>query len=113
MAMSSAKSGGTSKAQKKTECRLVGEQHGLTKRSMPFSGYRGGDQIQRQLDGSTRNSHVFANVAEKMRDAGYERTASQCHIKIKAVKREYRVIKDHNSRSGNAKKTSRYGIVHR
>ena len=68
----------------------------------------GEEEVQRQLDGSTRNSHIFDNIVKRLLAAGYTRTASQCRVKIKALKREYRVIKDHNNKSGNSHKTSRY-----
>ena len=56
----------------------------------------GEEEIQ-QLDGSIRNSYIFDRIVERMAAAGYDRTASQCRIKIKGLKREYRVIKDHPS----------------
>ena len=67
-----------------------------------------GEEVQRQLDGSTRNSHIFDNIVKRLLAAGYTQTASQCRVKIKALKREYCVIKDHNNKSGNSHKTSRY-----
>ena len=55
------------------------------------------EEVHHQLDGSTRNSHIFNWIIERMAAARYDRTASQCRIKIKVLKREYRVIKDHPS----------------
>ncbi|KAI0237702.1 hypothetical protein LSAT2_011720 [Lamellibrachia satsuma] len=50
----------------------------------------GEEEVQHQLDGYTRNSHIFDRIVERMTAAEYDRTASQCRIKIKAIKREYR-----------------------
>ena len=76
-----------------------------------FLDFWGEEEVQRQLDGSTRNSHVFDKIVKRMVAAGYARSASQCRIKIKALKREYRVIKDHNNKSGSSHKISRYDII--
>ena len=61
--------------------------------------FLGEEEVQRQLDGSKR---IFA--------AGEARTTLQCRIKMKALKREYPVIKDHNNKTANLHKTSRYNV---
>ena len=43
----------------------------------------GEEVVQHELDGSTRNSHIFDRIVERMVAAGYDRTASQCRIKFK------------------------------
>ena len=70
----------------------------------------GEEAVQNHLDGSTRNRHVFDNIIRRLTEAGYNQTASQCRVKLNALKREYRLIKDFNNRSGNSHKTSRYNI---
>ena len=46
----------------------------------------GEETVQNQSDSSTRNSHIFEKITRRMTEAGYDRTASQCRIKIKALK---------------------------
>ena len=39
------------------------------------------DKIQRMLDGTCRDKQVYARIVEKLGEAGYERTASECKNK--------------------------------
>jgi len=64
-----------------------------------------GDQtIQEQLEGCKKNKQVFQKISEQMREAGYERTLSQCRDKIKKLRGDYRKIKDAIKETGNENK---------
>ncbi|XP_030576045.1 uncharacterized protein LOC115773444 isoform X2 [Archocentrus centrarchus] len=48
------------------------------------------DDVQHGLKTCVRNSHIFAEISEKMATIGYLRTAEQCHSRIKRLKKTYR-----------------------
>lgn len=48
------------------------------------------DDVQHGLKTCVRNSHIFAEISEKMATIGYLRTAEQCHTRIKRLKKTYR-----------------------
>ena len=60
------------------------------------------DKIQRMLDGTCRDKQVYARIAEKLGEAGYERTASECKNKINKLKTWY---KRHHDRPGKPSKS--------
>ena len=69
----------------------------------------GDENIQAQLEGSTRNIKVCAAVAQTLLEStGVQRTAVQCREKIKKLKAEYKQIKNHNNRSGRNRKTCKF-----
>ena len=69
----------------------------------------GDENIQAQLDGSTRNTKVYATIAKThLESGGIQRTPVQCHEKIKKQKAEYKQIKNHNKRSGRNQKTCKF-----
>lgn len=69
----------------------------------------GDENIQAQLDGSTRNIKVYAAIAKTLLESGgIERTPVQCREKIKKLKAEYKQIKNHNNRSGRNRKTCKF-----
>ena len=45
----------------------------------------GDAEIQKQLDGATRNKSIFLNISRKLKDNGYERDWQQCRAKIKKI----------------------------
>ena len=61
--------------------------------------------VQEQLDGATRNQTIFANIAKKLKESGYDRDWQQCRAKIKNLKAEYKKVKDHNGVTGNGRKS--------
>ena len=64
----------------------------------------GEEEIQCQLDGTTRNKKVYRKIAAKLQDNdGFERTAVQCREKIKKLKSEYRRARDRNNKSGRGR----------
>ena len=69
----------------------------------------GDENIQAQLDGSTRNIKVYAAIAQRLLESGgIQRTAVKCREKIKKLKAEYKQIKNHNNRSGRNGKTCKF-----
>ena len=60
--------------------------------------------MQEELDGAVRNKVVFQDIS-KMQEQGYSRDWEQCRTKIKNLKKQYRVVKDHNSETGRGRKT--------
>ncbi|XP_034019841.1 uncharacterized protein zgc:113263 [Thalassophryne amazonica] len=65
------------------------------------------DDIQHSLKTCIRNSHIFADIAEKLSTAGYRRTAEQCHTRIQGLKKTYRRFCN-NQRSGGRPAAFRY-----
>ena len=65
----------------------------------------GEEEIQRELDGSTRNIKVYEKIASRLSllEDCSERTAVQCREKIKKLKGEYRKAKDNNTKSGRGR----------
>ena len=63
------------------------------------------DSIQRMLDGTCRDNLVYKKIAEKAVQMGLNRTAEQCHRKIKALKLRYKEVVDNNRRSGRRRMT--------
>ena len=64
--------------------------------------------IQDQLDGATRNQTIFACIAKRLKESGYDRDWQQCRAKIKNLKAEYKKVKDHNGVTGNGRKTFKF-----
>ena len=60
------------------------------------------DKIQRMLDRTCRDKQVYVRIAEKLGEAGYERTASECKNKINNLKTWY---KRHHNRPGKPGKS--------
>lgn len=48
------------------------------------------DDVQHSLKTCIRNGHIFAEIAEKMATLGFLRTAEQCQIRIRRLKKAYR-----------------------
>ena len=60
------------------------------------------------MDGTSRDRQVYeviAAKAAKAREKGLERTAEQCHNKIKRLRSQFKTVSDHNRRSGRGRKT--------
>lgn len=54
----------------------------------------GEEDVQTALDGNFRNSHVYRDVASRLRLVGYERTPDQCRVRVKSLKRQYYQAKE-------------------
>ncbi|XP_070577652.1 uncharacterized protein [Ptychodera flava] len=61
------------------------------------------ESIQRMLNGTCRDSLVYKKIAEKALQRGLNRTADQCHRKLKALKLKYKEVVDSNRRSGRGR----------
>ena len=62
------------------------------------------DYVQEQLNISKRNAHIFEKLASQMKDAGFDRSATQCSNKIKKLRAEYRKRKDKKKNTGEGNK---------
>ncbi|XP_023224168.1 uncharacterized protein LOC111625290 [Centruroides sculpturatus] len=57
-------------------------------------------KVQQELDGTKRNSRVFAWLSDELCRHGILRTASQVRDKLKCLKREYRISSDKMKQCG-------------
>lgn len=48
------------------------------------------DDVQHSLKTCVHNSHIFAEIAEKMSGVGFPKTAEQCQSRMKRLKKTYR-----------------------
>lgn len=48
------------------------------------------DGVQHSLKTCVHNSHIFAEIAEKMTSVGFPKTAEQCQSRVKRLKKTYR-----------------------
>lgn len=48
------------------------------------------DDVQHSLKTCVHNSHIFAEIAEKMTSVGFPKTAEQCQSRMKRLKKTYR-----------------------
>ena len=56
--------------------------------------------VKTLLVGSYRNKDVFKKIADKMTDAGYDKTADQCNSKVRKLKLEYKIKDCRSKRTG-------------
>lgn len=68
----------------------------------------GANDAQSELTGNKRNFPVYEKISESMTSMGYMRTASQCREKIKRMKREYSLTKQHHDKRTGPKKNMRF-----
>lgn len=68
----------------------------------------GGNDAQSELTGNKRNFVVYEKISETMNNLGFIRSASQCREKIKRMKREYTLTKQHNEQTTGPKKHMRF-----
>lgn len=68
----------------------------------------GRNDAQSELTGNKRNFVVYEKISETMNKMGFTRTASQCREKIKRMKREYTLTKQHNEKSNGSRKSMRF-----
>ncbi|XP_035280170.1 uncharacterized protein LOC118230864 [Anguilla anguilla] len=62
-------------------------------------------EIVRQIQGTARDSVVYDQITNRLHDRGVIRAKAQVNSKLKALKRQYHQVIDHNGRSGNDRKT--------
>ncbi|XP_078018273.1 uncharacterized protein LOC144458762 [Epinephelus lanceolatus] len=58
------------------------------------------DRIKAELERTHRNTETFQLFAERMREGGYERTAEQCHRKLKKLRQAYNKARDAIRKTG-------------
>ena len=51
----------------------------------------GEGNVQEEVDRAVRNKVVFVNIANKMKEQGYNRNWQQCRTKIKNLKKEQKI----------------------
>ena len=51
---------------------------------------------------------MYERCSVKLADMGIFHSANSCRDKIKKLKQDYKKIKDHNNKSGNGQKTSKW-----
>ncbi|XP_077186165.1 uncharacterized protein LOC143833825 [Paroedura picta] len=66
------------------------------------------EDVQIALGQQYRNMKLFAWIADRLRERGFERDAEQCRSRAKDLKRGYKEIKCGNLHSGRAPKTAPY-----
>ena len=64
------------------------------------------EQVQAKLRKNGKTKPIFEKIAEKLRQLGYNKSATQCHTKIKNLIARYRKVKDNNRKSGSEGNTS-------
>jgi len=65
--------------------------------------------VEKQLDDpKVQNSVLYDSIAKILHDNGFEKTPEQCKLKLKNLRRNYRLCKDRLNRSGNSRKTCKY-----
>lgn len=64
--------------------------------------------IQEQLEGATRNKHVYVKLASDMTKAGFSKNGEQCRNKVKKLRQEYKKIKDNNGLTGRGRRKWRF-----
>ena len=68
----------------------------------------GASDLQQQLDGAVRNKVIYEKIAQEMKKKEYERDWTQCRIKIKNLKTNYKKVKDSNNKTGERRKTCKF-----
>ncbi|EMP32746.1 Putative protein C11orf61 like protein [Chelonia mydas] len=60
----------------------------------------GEESVLSELRSKRRNAKTFQKISEAMRDRGYSRDATQCHVKLKELRHAYQKTKEPNGCSG-------------
>ncbi|KAL5505999.1 hypothetical protein EMCRGX_G007556 [Ephydatia muelleri] len=68
-------------------------------------GVWGAADVQRQLDGVTRNKKIYQEIATSHNAYGYDRTWEQCRVKVKNLIQKYKQVKDRNGVTGETRRT--------
>ncbi|KAG7487856.1 hypothetical protein MATL_G00027720 [Megalops atlanticus] len=66
---------------------------------------RADPEIVKQIQGTARDSVVYDQITNRLRDRGVFRAKAQVNNKLKALKRQYHQVVDDNGQSGNNPKT--------
>ena len=68
------------------------------------------EEVQRDLEGSTRNIKIFGKISSELAQMGVYHTVKQCREKVKKLKQDYKKIKDHNNQSGANRNTPHWTV---
>ncbi|EMP34784.1 Zinc finger and SCAN domain-containing protein 29 [Chelonia mydas] len=68
----------------------------------------GEESVLSELRSKRRNAKTFQKISEAMRDRGYSRDATQCRVKLKALRQAYQKTKESNGCSGTESQTCRF-----
>ncbi|XP_074803667.1 zinc finger and SCAN domain-containing protein 29-like [Natator depressus] len=68
----------------------------------------GEESVLSELRSKRRNAKTFPKISEAMRDRGYSRDATQCHVKLKELRQAYQKTKESNGCSGTEPQTCRF-----
>lgn len=64
---------------------------------------------QSQIEaGKKRKNKAFTEISETLKEHGYHFNHEQCASRLKTITRAYKNMKDHNSKSGNSRKSYEY-----
>ncbi|XP_048364839.1 bifunctional phosphoribosylaminoimidazole carboxylase/phosphoribosylaminoimidazole succinocarboxamide synthetase isoform X3 [Sphaerodactylus townsendi] len=66
------------------------------------------EEIQKTLEGATRNKDIFEEIARRLMKVGIDRDWKQCRTKYKNLKYEYRALQKENHQLGNARRKMRF-----
>lgn len=58
--------------------------------------------------GKISQKKVWEKVAQELKIKGHDVTGPQCSSKLRSLKKSYKSIKDHNSKSGNDRRTRQF-----
>jgi len=56
-------------------------------------------------DGKQSHKKIWNNIAKIMTEKGHAVTGPQCAAKLRSLKKSYKSVKNHNSKSGNNRRT--------
>lgn len=59
----------------------------------------GEEGVQEQLEVAKRNRHVYEKIAKELQKVGSEKSADQCHAKMKKLKLDNRKVKDKHNKT--------------
>ncbi|EMP35645.1 Cerebellin-2 [Chelonia mydas] len=65
----------------------------------------GEESMLSELHSKRRNAKTFQKISKAMRDRGYSRDATQCHVKLKELRQAYQKTKESNGCSGTEPQT--------
>ncbi|KAM6439783.1 bifunctional phosphoribosylaminoimidazole carboxylase/phosphoribosylaminoimidazole succinocarboxamide synthetase isoform 6-T6 [Liasis olivaceus] len=66
------------------------------------------EEIQKMLEGATRNKEIFEEIARRLMKVGIDRDWKQCRTKYKNLKYEYRAVQKENNQLGSASRKMRF-----
>ena len=68
----------------------------------------GENGMQEQLEGSTRNKHVYGKLSDALAKEGITKSGEQCRTKVKKLRQVYKKIKDKHNLTGRGRTTWKF-----